>query len=363
MTATRTHRASAAPRISVVLPVRDGAAFLEQALESVLSQTLCELELIVVDDGSTDRTPEILARAAVRDRRVRVLPGRSGGVVPALNEGCAAAAAPFIARLDADDVALPERLDQQVAVLDGHPEVGLVGGAYFAIDVRGGRRATFRLPAHDAALRARLAKYNVFAHPAVAFRRDAFEQAGGYRLAEAEDYDLWLRISEHWQLAAVPEPVLEYRYHHGQVSLVRAHDQALATLAARRAAEFRRAGSDDPLDNVTHATPEVLAALGFSPEAMARAVAENDVRWATTLAELGDRAGAKALLDAAAGPGSPFTVRRARARFALGRAAHASREGRHARAAGLLSCSLTTDPAAAASALSAILGRHRPRRR
>ena len=157
------HRASATPRISVVLPVRNGAAFLEQALESVLSQTLRELELIVVDDGSTDRTPEILARAAVRDRRVRLLSGGSSGVVPALNEGCAAAAAPFIARLDADDVALPERLEQQVAVLDAHPEVGLVGGAYFAIDAAGGRRATFRLPTHDAALRARLAKYNVFA--------------------------------------------------------------------------------------------------------------------------------------------------------------------------------------------------------
>jgi hypothetical protein len=351
------------PRISVVLPVRNGAGFLEHALESVLSQTLRELELIVVDDGSTDRTPEILARAAVRDRRVRVLPGGSSGVVPALNEGCAAADAPFIARLDADDVALPERLEQQVAVLEAHPEVGLVGGGYFVIDARGARRATFRLPTHDAALRARLAKYNVFAHPAVAFRRDAFERAGGYRLAEAEDYDLWLRISEHWQLASVPEPVLEYRYHHGQVSLARAHDQALATLAAQRAAELRRAGGDDPLDNVARATPELLADLGFSPADVARAVAENDVRWATTLAELGDRAGATALLDAAAGPGSPFTARRARARYVLGRAAYASRGGRQAQAAGLLARALATDPAAAASAFSAIVGRHRPRPR
>jgi glycosyl transferase family 2 len=363
VTAARMHRAFAAPRISVVLPVRDGAAFLEQALESVLSQTLRELELIVIDDGSTDRTPEILAGAAARDRRVRVLPCGSGGVVPALNEGCAAASAPFIARLDADDVALPERLEQQVAVLDAHPEVGLVGGAYFAIDPAGVRRATFRPPTHDAALRARLAKYNVFAHPAVAFRRDAFEQAGGYRLAEAEDYDLWLRISEHWQLAAVPEPVLEYRYHHGQVSLARAHDQALATLAAQAAAELRRAGRADPLDGITRATPKLLADLGFSPAEIARAVAENDVRWATTLGELGDRAGATALLDAAAGPGSPFTARRARVRYALGRAAHASRGGRQAQAAGLLVRALATDPAAAASELSALLARHHPRRR
>jgi Glycosyl transferase family 2 len=359
----RIQGASATPRISVVLPVRNGEAFLDQALESVLSQTLRELELIVVDDGSTDRTPEILAVAAVRDQRLRVFRRECRGVVSALNEGCAAAVAPLIARLDADDVALPQRLEQQVAVLDAQPHVGLVGGAYFAIDAAGVRRAMFRSPTDDAALRARLARYNVFAHPAVAFRRDALEQAGGYRLWEAEDYDLWLRIAERWQLAAVPDPVLEYRYHHGQVSLSRAHDQALATLAAQAAAELRRVGRADPLDGVTRATPEFLADLGFSPAEIARAVAENDVRWAATLGELGDRAGATAMLDAAAGPGSPFTSRRARARFALSRAAYASRGGRQARAIGLLARALATDPAAAASALSAILGRHRPRGR
>ena len=248
-------------------------------------------------------------------------------------------------------------------MLDAHPEVGLVGGAYFTIDEAGTRRATFRTPTHDADLRGRLAKYNVFASSAVTFRRDAFEQAGGYRLAPIEDYDLWLRISERWQLAAVPEPVLEYRYHPGQVSVARAHDQALATLAAQAAAELRRAGGADPLDGITRATPELLSDLGFSTAEITRAVAENDVRWATTLGELGDRAGATALLDAAAGPGSPFTARRARARYALGRAAHASRGGRQARAAGLLARALATDPAAAASELSAMLGRHRPRRR
>jgi hypothetical protein len=157
--------------------------------------------------------------------------------------------------------------------------------------------------------------------------------------------------------------VLEYRYHHGQASLTRAHDQALAMLAAQAAAELRRAGREDPLDSITRATPELLADLGFSPAEIARAVAENDVRCATTLAELGDRAGATALLDAAAGPDSPFTARCARARYALGCAAYASRAGRQAQAARLLARALATDPVAAASELSGMLGRHRPRRR
>ncbi len=152
-------------------------------------------------------------------------------------------------------------------LLDAHPDVGLVGGAYFAIDAAGRRRATVRPPTDDAALRARLSRYNLFAHPAVTFRREAFEQAGGYRLAEAEDYDLWLRISERWQLASLAEPVLEYRHHPGQVSLVRARDQALATLAVRIAAERRRAGADDPLDGVRQRDARAPWSASVSPPA------------------------------------------------------------------------------------------------
>ena len=360
VTATRMATAPV-PRVSVVLPVRDGAAFLEQALQSVLSQTLSELELIVVDDGSTDRTPEILAARAASDPRVRVLRREGDGVVAALNAGCAVAATAYVARLDADDVALPERLERQVALLDAHPNVGLVGGAYVAIDQSGRRLATFRPPTEDAALRARLSRYNVFAHPAATFRREAFEQAGGYRLAEAEDYDLWLRISERWQLASVPDPVLEYRQHSGQVSLVRAREQALATLAARAAAERRRAGAPDPLEGVGHATPELLERLGLSAGEVARAVADNDLRWATTLTGLGERAAAAELLAAAGGPGSPYTARQVRARHAVGRAAQSARGDRRLRAAGLLARAFTTDPRAAATELSAIVGRRRPR--
>src|SRR4051794_19711102 len=207
------------------MPVRDGQRFLEEALESILSQTLRELELIVVDDGSTDATPHILADIARRDGRVRVFVAEGAGVVAALNQGCALSTAPYVARLDADDIALPERLQQQVGLLDARPDVGLVGGTYFAIDEAGRRHATIEPPTDDATLRARLRRYNVFAHPATTFRRVAFEQAGRYRLAEAEDYDLWLRISERWQLASVQLPVLQYRHHEEQTSLVRVREQ------------------------------------------------------------------------------------------------------------------------------------------
>jgi GT2 family glycosyltransferase len=351
-----------APRVSVVVSVRDGAAFLEQALESVLSQTLHELELIVVDDGSADRTPEILATFAARDSRVRVLQREGSGVTAALNQGCAAAAATYVARFDGDDVALPDRLARQVELLDAHPDVGLVGGAYFSIDAAGRRGATFKPPTGDAALRARLSRYNVFAHPAATFRRAAFEEVGGYRLAEAEDYDLWLRISERWQLASLPEPVLAYRHHASQISLVRAREYALAALAARTAATQRRAGGADLLEGVEQVTVDVLEQLGLSTAEVAQAVAEIDLRRAAMLSELGDRVAAAAVLAAIADSGSPYTVRQVRARHAFGRAVQAWRGGRQVRSALLFARAIATDPSASAAEVSAVFGRRRPGR-
>ena len=101
------------PRVSVVMPVRDGERFLREALDSTLAQTLDDLELIVVDDGSTDGTPGTLADAAQRDPRVRVERQEPGGLTVALNAGCALAEAALIARMDADDVMLPDRLERQ----------------------------------------------------------------------------------------------------------------------------------------------------------------------------------------------------------------------------------------------------------
>ena len=346
-------------RVSVVMPAQNGAAFVEQALESALSQTLAELELIVVDDHSTDATPAILSAAARRDARVRVLECAGSGVVAALNQGCAAASAPYVARLDADDIALPDRLERQTALLDAHADVGLVGGAHFAIDGSGRRRATHRIPTADAALRTRLSHYNVFVHSSVTFRRAAFAQAGGYRLAEAEDYDLWLRISERWSLAGVATPVLEYRQHAGQVSLARTREQTLAALAARAAAGRRRAGLPDPLDGVQHATVELLEQLGVGGREVERAVAENNVRWATTLSELSDPAAAAALLAAAAAPGSPYTPRQVRAQHSLGRAAHAYRRGLRLRAASLVVRAATIEPGTVTAGLRSALERRR----
>ncbi len=181
------------PRVSVVMPVRDGERFLREALDSTLAQTLDDLELIVVDDGSTDATPAILAEAAQRDSRVRVQRQEPGGLTVALNAGCALARAPLIARMDADDVMLPDRLERQVAYLDAHPDVALLGGGIVLVDETG--REIDREPGRpqlDFLVR------NELTHATVMMRADAFRALGGYRLDQSEDYDLWLRFDERY---------------------------------------------------------------------------------------------------------------------------------------------------------------------
>jgi glycosyltransferase involved in cell wall biosynthesis len=209
------------PRISVLLPVRDGAAFLREALASVLAQTLRDFELVVVDDGSVDATRAILG--AVGDERLRVVRQERLGLVAALNRAVAEARAPLLARMDADDVSLPERLERQVGYLDARPRAALV---VVGVETLGGE-PTIVLPDDDAALRRRLLLRNPFAHGAVALRAEAVQRAGGYRAdyGANEDYDLWRRIAREWELGAIPDVLYRYREHPGAVTRTRVEER------------------------------------------------------------------------------------------------------------------------------------------
>src|ERR1700710_2718911 len=122
------------PAVSVVLPVRNGARYLGLAVESILAQTLSDLELLIVDDGSEDETPMILARMAQADPRVRVLSGPPLGLVAALNRGIHAAGSSFIARMDADDIAWPDRLARQMTLLNSETNAAAVGTGWRVVD-------------------------------------------------------------------------------------------------------------------------------------------------------------------------------------------------------------------------------------
>jgi glycosyltransferase involved in cell wall biosynthesis len=206
------------PAVSVLLPVHNGERFLREAVDSVLGQTLTEIEVLVVDDGSTDGTATQLA--AYRDERLRVVHQAHAGLVSALELATREARAPLLARMDADDVSLPERLERQAGFLKANPSVGLVGCGVEVIDETGRAESAVLLPSADADLRRRLLLRNPLTHGSVVLRREALAEAGGYQAGYGanEDYDLWRRIARRWELAAVSEVLYHYRRHGAAVT-------------------------------------------------------------------------------------------------------------------------------------------------
>lgn len=260
---------ASAPLVSVVMPVWNGERHLAEAIDSVLAQTWQPLELVIVDDGSEDDSRAIVDRYAAADARVRPIFAPHRGLVATLNTGCAAARGTYLARLDADDIALPDRLTQQVAYLERHPDVALAGAAFQYITVTGQRTASVVYPPCDnRTIRQRLRQANCFCHSAVTMRADVFARVGGYRplCTEAQDYDLWMRMADAHQLANIPVVLVLYRIHARQVSLTRVERQALVALAVRASTEARRRGDGDPLAGLAAIDRDVLGGLGLTDD-------------------------------------------------------------------------------------------------
>jgi glycosyltransferase EpsE len=203
------------PRVSVVSTVYNGGPYFERAIPGVLSQTFDDFEYIVVDDGSTDDSLARLNELARRDARVRVFaPGRLGAAA-AYNFAVTQARGDYIARQDFDDRSYPERLRLQVALLDAHPEVGLVGGYYLLVDERRGERYVRMPPTDHAGIAAAMAKYIPIAHTVATYRRRAWVEAGGYPLANnLIDLRFYARVGHlGWRFANVPEVIGEHFVH------------------------------------------------------------------------------------------------------------------------------------------------------
>jgi glycosyltransferase involved in cell wall biosynthesis len=216
------------PLVSVVLPVRDGGAWLVEAVDSVLGQSLSDLELLVVDDHSRDGAPQRLPR---RHPRLRVLCNRGRGVSSAFNTGFAASKGEFVARMDADDISLPERLERQVQFLEAHPDIDICGACVeiFVEDgARGGRPEggnrryqqwlnSCRSP--EAIHRERFIESPI-PNPTAMFRRAALTRLQGYADPDwPEDYDLFLRADALGMHMAKPDGVLlRWREHGGRLT-------------------------------------------------------------------------------------------------------------------------------------------------
>ena len=256
------------PGVVVLMPVFNGTRYLDAAISSILRQTYADFEFLIVDDGSEDDTLEMLHAWQKKDRRIRILSDRHQGLSAALNWGLSEARGDIIARMDADDISAPNRLEKQVEFLRNNPEITAVGSYIRFMGKDGTPGRVGKYPATHSAAVAQLNTGCVpMAHPAVAMRRRAVLSVGGYRslFDGAEDFDLWLRLTQNHQIANLSEPLLDYRIHDDKVSVAKRWDQALAAYIAHFSSRARYYGHPDPTDQVAELGLHLIDQLKLSP--------------------------------------------------------------------------------------------------
>lgn len=203
------------PAISVVMAVYNGEAYLKEAIDSILGQTFTDFEYIIVDDGSTDQSPSILAAYAEGDDRIVLVPNQTNlGLIASLNRGITFARGRYLARMDADDISAPERFAEQVAFLDQHPTIGLVGTAYHRL-YEDGRTSTHWPPTDDTEIRWRLLFGCIWPHPAMMWRQSLFEPTEEiyHQFQYVEDYELWVRMLKRTSATTLAKPLVTIRTH------------------------------------------------------------------------------------------------------------------------------------------------------
>jgi len=242
---------TAVPLVSVVMSVYNGEKYLAEAVESILNQTFRDFEFIVIDDGSTDGTAAILD--GFHDARiVRWQNKQNIGLSRSLNTGLKMARGKYIARMDSDDVSLPERFAKQVQFLDEHQDIGVLGTAFEIIDEIGARGAEIHFPVEPGLVRWQMFFYCPIVHPSVMMRRTVYEQFGGYdpNVDHSEDYELWLRATPQTRIANMPDVLLQLRKHRGNKSIVEAHLDMHSVLITDQRAVSLALGQQVFLDRV-----------------------------------------------------------------------------------------------------------------
>ena len=238
--------------VTVIMPAYNAERFVATAVRSVLAQTHADLELIAIDDGSTDRTRELLEMLAEEDVRVRVVSHPNYGMGRSLNEALELARHKWVARMDADDLMVPNRLERQLAFLSEHPQLVVASSLVYYIDEDGhtiGRNSSpFTDPAkvQEAVARNWLVGFH---HPAVIMRKEVVQEAGGYRpeFWPAEDADLWNRILErHAGVIVQGEHLMKYRIHGASVCVSSAREANRKTDWVEACMVHRRAGAAEP---------------------------------------------------------------------------------------------------------------------
>ena len=221
--------------VSVLMPVFNGGGYLSAAIESILRQTFTDFEFLVLDDGSTDATPDILRKYARQDERLRVISRGNRGLVASLNELLGHAQGRFVARMDADDISLQHRFYRQVQFLDDRVDVVCLGGDVEVIDESGRTLTIWKYHRDDEQIQERqLTGHAGVCHGTAMMRREVLVGIGGYdaRYALAEDLDVSLRLSDVGKLANLGEVLYKFRLHSESLS----EQAALAQHQAARSA-------------------------------------------------------------------------------------------------------------------------------
>ncbi|MBL4807066.1 MAG: glycosyltransferase family 2 protein [Rhodobacteraceae bacterium] len=250
------------PEISVIMGVRNGEKYLAEAVESILSQTFGNFEYIIVNDGSTDNTLTMLQGFAKQDPRIKVIDRQASGLPTSLNIAIDRATAPFIARMDADDMSMPQRFSRQIAFLRQNEDIAVVGSSAIIIDSTGKRQKTKTMPITPQAVREKLPHRNCLVHPATMIRRDVLQNVGGYNVnyVVSQDYDLWLRILTVSDLANLEEPLLKLRTHSDQVTKTKSTKITMNRVAAVSDYFLRKYGISNDVLQRSKYTPEGIAA-------------------------------------------------------------------------------------------------------
>lgn len=215
------------PEVSVVMAVYNGRPYLEESVESILSQTFEDFEFIIVNDGSEDGSGKILKQFAMKDERIQLVHQENRGHVASLNRGLKLAQGRYVARMDADDISHPERLRRQVNFLDDNPDVGVAGTQVTVIDEEGKEIDHWTPPTEPSLVAWRLLFNACFTHPSIMMRRSLLQELGGYALwaESAGDHELWTRAVQVSRLTTVPCTLLKFRRSGGSITATKRAEQ------------------------------------------------------------------------------------------------------------------------------------------
>lgn len=206
------------PKISVVLPVYNGEKYLKESIDSILNQTFSDFEFIIVNDGSTDKTEEIIE--SYNDGRIKYFKKENSGIVDSLNYGIEKSNTDLIVRMDADDISNPSRLQKLLNFMENNGEVDICGSWAEKINENGDQKGVLNYPPiKDKEIRKYAYLHNPFIHPSVIFRKKIFDDVGGYKnFKHVEDYELWIRLLQKGIGHNIPECLIKYRIHGNQIT-------------------------------------------------------------------------------------------------------------------------------------------------